>query len=256
MGVVSRFELMKPAGADPSQGLVLRRGELRDYAALAPFHYRVGQPATVCDVLALVDGEGAAVACLVVSRPTLNAWWRMAAWPGEFDGDKRDVARAVNERLRTIARVIVEPRYRGIGLAMRLVREYVREPLTPRTEAVAAMGRVCPFFERAGMVRHERARSRRDEVLLCAIRKEGERPKSLLEHVPRGLKGPLRTWADASRATRGLEDSELGRAAAAALLFPVIAYTSPPSDEGGSCSSLRPSRTLTGCTSGCGGISI
>jgi hypothetical protein len=50
-----------------------------------------------------------------------------------------------------IRRVIVKPRYRGFGLATRLVAETM--PLTgaAMVEAVSVMGRVHPFLERAGM---------------------------------------------------------------------------------------------------------
>ena len=57
----------------------------------------------------------------------------------------------VNRNIRTIARVIIEPRYRGLGLASRLVAETMGLLKVPIIEATAVMGTVNPFFERAGM---------------------------------------------------------------------------------------------------------
>jgi hypothetical protein len=47
--------------------------------------------------------------------------------------------------------VIIEPRFRGLGLASRLVRETMPEMGVPIVEAMAVMGAVNPFFEKAGM---------------------------------------------------------------------------------------------------------
>jgi GNAT superfamily N-acetyltransferase len=62
----------------------------------------------------------------------------------------------LNREFRTISRVIVHPQFRGLGLAVRLVRHALAESETIYVEALAAMGRVHPLFERAGMVRYER----------------------------------------------------------------------------------------------------
>src|SRR5205823_1709377 len=109
-------------------------------------------------------------AVLVVSMPTLNGRWRELAWPGRFcGGDQRACARRLNEEVRTISRVIVEPRWRGLGVATRLVREYLRSPLTEKTEAAAAMGVCCPFFEAAGMRAWRLEPDRRGVRLLGAL---------------------------------------------------------------------------------------
>ncbi len=81
---------------------------------------------------ALVEQQLAGV--LVVSMPTLNGRWRHAAWP-DVDwaaGGRTAAARRLNLRVRTISRVIVEPRCRGMGVATKLVRSYLAGPLTAR----------------------------------------------------------------------------------------------------------------------------
>ena len=59
----------------------------------------------------------------------------------------------VNAHVRTIARVIVHPQFRGLGLAAALVHRVCYECPTRYVEAFAAMADAHPLFERAGMTR-------------------------------------------------------------------------------------------------------
>lgn len=193
---------------------VVGRRELR---SLLRFHYRAGMPATVAMVVGAFErgvlragggvDEPAAVVC--VSYPVLNGPWRNVAWPGEDWGD----ARVVNARVRCLSRVVVEPRYRGVGLASELVRWYLRRPLTRCTESLAAMGGACPFLVAAGMRRVELSRSGRDERLLRDLRGLGLNPARVLcggdvgGGGVRALRAVLLRWAKASKATaRGAAD--------------------------------------------------
>jgi len=151
--VLERFEKIPERRAGDARDIAILKGKYSDYAALARFHYIAGPPATCVRVLTAIDTCSRDTAgVLIVSVPTLNARWRKLLWGERFSsGNKKRDAAAVNESLRTISRVVVDPRYRGLGLATRLVRAYLAQSLTPATEAVAAMGWVCPFFECAGM---------------------------------------------------------------------------------------------------------
>lgn len=136
----------------------IERGLMKDYHALARFHYRPGRPATVAGVWR---------ACYVPAeygKPTQLAAVGVLSWPvpcvrernlvfgltGLRYGQKLAFA---NATLRTISRVIVHPAFRGTGLATRLVRRLIADCPTPYIEALATMGWVNPFFERAGMTR-------------------------------------------------------------------------------------------------------
>lgn len=199
----------------PAEWIEIRTGTPADYAGLAHFHYRAGAPATCVRVLCAHDiaSPGApVVGVLLVSMPVLNGPWRNRLWPGVFDSpDPRRRAASLNAGLRCISRVVVDPRYRGLGVARRLVGAYVRDPLTVRTEAVAAMGRVCPFFARAGMRGVPVPRAARDIRLARLLRSEGIRPWRLmdvaearhaLERSARFVHA-LRMWARTSKQTRG-----------------------------------------------------
>ncbi|MDQ7012966.1 MAG: GNAT family N-acetyltransferase [Planctomycetota bacterium] len=199
-------------------------GTRADYDALAHLHYRGGPPATIARsrdgmpaILTARDEDGRLAGVLVVSMPTLNGSWRSLAWPGAYtSGDKRRDALEINRTLRCISRVIVDPRFRGQGVARTLVRTYLDEPLTPRTEAIAAMGHVCPFFAAAGMTAYPLPPSARDARLLDALASVGLEPWELLES--RGaartldshpwLSREARTWAGGSPSTRRHKDAE------------------------------------------------
>lgn len=200
-------------------------GSPADYASLARFHYLAGAPSRPDRVLAARSAEaGAPIGVLVVSRPTLNGRVRELAWPGRYrTGDKRADARRVNEEVRVISRVVVDPRWRGLGVARRLVRAYLADPLTAATEAIAAMGWLCPFFERAGMVVYELPIVARDARLIDALGHAGLEAHHLIDlEVARRvashawLARELRLWANGSRGTRRLMDGPIEALAAAA----------------------------------------
>ncbi len=146
----------RPPRALVAEPIMIEQGAIADYQSLAHLHYRGPKPATHTLILRAIRTTptlGDLLAgVLVVSMPTLNGAWRDRAWPGFFSsGSKSSNAHRINTYLRCISRVIVEPRSRGLGVASMLVRSYLCSPETPATEAIAAMGSVCPFFERAGM---------------------------------------------------------------------------------------------------------
>ncbi|MEM1423356.1 MAG: hypothetical protein AAGH64_05060, partial [Planctomycetota bacterium] len=199
-------------------------------------------PATIVRVSRAVDtrtGELAGV--LSISMPTLNASWRKAAWEGAFtDANKRIAAQRINEGLRTISRVIVAPEHRARGLAVRMVRAYLRDPITPCTEAIAAMGHACPFFERAGMTPHGTQTRARDRRLLDFLSHAGVRERWRLatpdtalaravDHAGRaGVDRAVRSWATGSRASASSKgdplESLFERACRTIATLPVV-YT-------------------------------
>ncbi|GDX97803.1 hypothetical protein LBMAG48_02070 [Phycisphaerae bacterium] len=185
-------------------------------ARLSPLHYRAGEPATCVALLIARDPWAQLdVGLLQVSMPTLNGSWRAHAWPDVFGPSfarytATSRARTVNMFLRTISRVIVDPRYRGLGVARRLVSAYLDNPITPLTETLAAMGRWCPFFTRAGMREVPWPVSRRDAKFtraLAAHKCEAwqladlDACEKLLRDKPT-LRHALRAWALASKSTR------------------------------------------------------
>jgi hypothetical protein len=57
----------------------------------------------------------------------------------------------LNQELSTISRVVVQPKYRSIGLGAKLIRESMPQAGTPCVEKIAVMVKYNPFAEKAGM---------------------------------------------------------------------------------------------------------
>ena len=175
-------------------GLELTEGSLADYLSLKEHHYRADRPATATRALVLRSatrsvarrfrGEPTGkqtVAVLIESLPSLSCTMRDWALRGRYGNwlAPRQRATLLNREVRVISRVVVHPCWRGIGLAVRLVKAALEKPTTIYTEALAAMGRVNPFFERAGMTAYPRPPHAFDSRLIDAMRSVGLSPNGL-----------------------------------------------------------------------------
>jgi hypothetical protein len=132
-------------------------GNRDDYERLAHYHYRDSKlgPYTAIYTLKPIPTSGLrrqTVGVIVYKMPTPGAELRNVATGGLFAGfDKATQLVLLNKNIRCVSRVIIEPRFRSLGLASRLVRETMPRMGVPIIEAMAVMGLVNPFFEKAGM---------------------------------------------------------------------------------------------------------
>jgi len=138
-------------------------GTLEDYKCLAEFHYRNPKTHPVpirIFVLKRKDGENVGV--IFYSYPPVNVFGRKKAVNRKVD------IKELNKDWATISRVILHPKYRSIGLGIRLVKETL--PLVGRSyiETMAVMARYNPFFEKAGMKKIVERKP--DESILQAVR--------------------------------------------------------------------------------------
>jgi GNAT superfamily N-acetyltransferase len=180
-----------------SQHLSIRAGTTGDYAALKGFHYREGHPGAITRVFAAWYEDAGAVlpqnrsilaGVLVESLPALGCALRSAALPRMFAmKDRRMAAAKLNRDMRTISRVIVHPMFRSTGLAVGLVRHVLQHAQTPYIEALAAMGRVHPFFERAGMTPFDRPPLPEAVRFAAALQREQMAPLHLVDAEAREL---------------------------------------------------------------------
>ena len=220
--------------------ITIEPGTRSDYDALKHHHYRTHDPANIAHILRATRTTHTAqtilAGVLVVAYPTLNARWRTRAYPGRYDTtDTKHNAHRLNNELRTLARVIVEPRSRALGIASKLVRTYLAHPLTPITEAFAAMGAVSPFLARAGMTEYGPHRSTQDLRLLDALHHEHRTPLDLLN--PSTTLTPLLTrelqiWARSKK--HDPNDPSLRTHSATSLIATPLAYahTAHPTPRG------------------------
>ena len=217
--------------------ITITPGTREDLLALQSHHYNSGQPATIASVLRASWNDTLA-GVLVISHPTLNADWREIAFGRHFHvSSKFELARRTNSSIRSISRVIVEPRFRGLGIATRLVRQYLASPLTPCTEAVSVLNAFIPLFERAGMRRLELPPTVRDRILLHHLAEINMTPFDLATVATRSALSPvnkqvlaalhplLLRWGQTHRGTRKLRCSTtLARHAAKSMLLPRVVF--------------------------------
>ncbi len=140
----------------------VRPGSIGDYDLLGRYHYRGGRPAAHKRVYTIrpprLSGTAGLIlppvaGVIVVSPPLLCVRSRNIVTGGRYSvrPRKRSIAR-LNREVESISRVVVHPMFRGMGLAVRLVRHILRTSPAAVVEALAVMGKVHPFFELAGMM--------------------------------------------------------------------------------------------------------
>jgi GNAT superfamily N-acetyltransferase len=143
--------------------LAVSRGNRGDYQRLQRFHHLQRPPATYAAIFrataSLPGPREELAAVLVVSNPVLRCREREAVF-GLDPAHPGTHALWVNRHLLTISRVIVHPRFRGLGLAVALVRAAILACPTPVLEARARIGHALPLFEHAGMTRAPTAADR------------------------------------------------------------------------------------------------
>jgi hypothetical protein len=165
------------------------RGCLDDYQHFAQFHYRDGQPGPVASVFVLkFDGKlgdvnpetSVGVIIYTMASPVLEM--RNVATDNFFaDFDRGTQLALVNKNIRRIGRLIIEPRFRGLGLASHLVRKTMPRMNVPIIEAVAIMGWVNPFLEKAGMTTYPSEQPARTVQLVEAFSLLGIEAEQLIE---------------------------------------------------------------------------
>jgi len=127
------------------------RGSLEDYKQLSHYHYRDSRLTAYAALFALRFADET-IGVIVYTMPSPGLELRNIATGNLFGGfDRATQLALVNKNIRCVGRVIIEPRFRGLGLASRLVHETMPEMGVPVIEAMAVMGLINPFFERAGM---------------------------------------------------------------------------------------------------------
>ena len=184
-----------------------------DYEELSRFHYQPAALGPTRAVYKFIDEHPwrrlatLVVGVIVYGSPPANLAGRNYATGGMFAGlDRTSALSLLNERMVCIRRVIIEPRYRGLGLAGRLVSETM--PLTgaAMVEAVSAMGRTHPFFKRAGMQAFAPPPDAKTERMRAAM--EAVRTDETLWHDSTAVHKKIEQL---SRQSRTFIDSEMGR---------------------------------------------
>ena len=180
---------LKVRDCSVTRGLEVVGGGVDDYKRLAGFHYRESRLGPFAAIFALRADERLGrrlgkrpVGVIVYTMPVVAAELRNTALGNVFVGfDRKTLLALINRNIRCIGRVIIEPRFRGLGLASRLVRETMPMMGVPIVEAMAVMGLVNPFFEKAGMTGYTGGMPARCVQLIEAFSMVGIEKKDLID---------------------------------------------------------------------------
>ncbi|MFQ5712154.1 MAG: hypothetical protein ACE5GD_10320, partial [Candidatus Geothermarchaeales archaeon] len=128
-----------------NQDIDIVEGTMKEYeGTLGHFHYRGRNPFAKKVFKAVLNGKTVG-AIVYVNAGGVCFGRRHVLNIRGFD------YKTINETLARIGRVVVHPRYRSIGLGVRLVRETLPQMNLPFIETIAVMAKYNPFFEHAGM---------------------------------------------------------------------------------------------------------
>jgi hypothetical protein len=141
-----------------THNLKIVEGTRADYESLSYYHYREHNLGPYAAIYTLKGKFRTAenvqtVGIIVYAMPAAGCQMRTVAIPFLSGLDRITRLKLINANIRTISRVIIEPRFRSLGLAARLVKQTLPMLAVPFIEALAVMGQVNPFFEKAGMTR-------------------------------------------------------------------------------------------------------
>ncbi|MBM4102622.1 MAG: hypothetical protein FJ263_01025 [Planctomycetes bacterium] len=156
--------------------LCIERGSMQDYHHLARFHYRCSALGPTAGVWVIRNHKPSRydsnelVAVIVYTYPAPNLAVRNVITQNFFARpDKAAGVSLLNRHVRCISRVIVDPRWRNLGLASWLVRQTMPLLNVVMIESMALMGQFHPFLEKAGLRRFIPPQNPKTEKLIAAM---------------------------------------------------------------------------------------
>ncbi|MEX1232838.1 MAG: hypothetical protein WEB58_21505, partial [Planctomycetaceae bacterium] len=134
-----------------AENLSICAGKKSDWPIFARWHYRGKGLGYVRKVFLLHFGNENVGICLFATPcASLRARNR---YFGIHSRRQNLHLRALNAQVATLARVVLHPTYRGIGVAAAFVRRCCELMPYPWIETLTEMGHINPFFEKAGFTR-------------------------------------------------------------------------------------------------------
>jgi energy-coupling factor transporter ATP-binding protein EcfA2 len=132
--------------------VTIMEGSIEDFRHLEQFHYRKANLTFVRGIYkAVLDNK--IIGVIVYGAPYAALSARRVALPKYSGKMTSKHMRTINRNFVRIWRVVVDPKYRSIGLGIKLVKETLNMVGYPYVEIMAVMGQYNPFAEKAGMYR-------------------------------------------------------------------------------------------------------
>jgi DNA polymerase elongation subunit (family B)/ABC-type lipoprotein export system ATPase subunit len=127
-------------------------GEKADYERLKKFHYRQAALGALKKVYKCTY-QHEVVGVIVVCYPHLALKGRNVALKNTLAKMTKENCEILNRDFDYLARVIILPKFRGIGLSQFMLKEYFKLTDAKYAETLAVMANYNPFFEKAGMTK-------------------------------------------------------------------------------------------------------
>lgn len=135
------------------QEIVIEEGSREDLKMIEEFHYK-GEAKFIALHIYRARHRDSIVGVIVYVSPHVALKARGLTLPFYREvSDRSERLRMVNQSIERIARVIILPKWRGTGLAVRLVKNTLPLPDKPYIESLAVMAKYNPFMEHAGMTK-------------------------------------------------------------------------------------------------------
>lgn len=144
----------RPSGALLEEIAVVR-GRALDYEEFSRWHYLGSGRPGPCELAVLALHDDRPVGIAIFSRTHLLLSARRLALPPVYwpENVSRHGSAALNHDVRLLSRVVVNPRFRGIGVAGKLIAHGLREINVPYVECLSQMGAFAGFLTAAGFRR-------------------------------------------------------------------------------------------------------
>lgn len=133
-------------------------GNYADFKMLKDYHY-IEYPPVAPDQIYKIRGTKETdesfpdpMAVIVFSMPIVNLHGRTTATSGYFRKPRTDIGklRLVNKKIRYISRIIVDPRFRKLGLATWILKDTLSRQTVPIVETLTPIDFTNKVFQREG----------------------------------------------------------------------------------------------------------
>ncbi|MCX7703174.1 MAG: ATP-binding cassette domain-containing protein [Planctomycetota bacterium] len=134
--------------------LRVREGRLSDWKRFAHFHYK-SHSTGIVDKIFILTLDGEPIGVVVYAYPMGDLKLRNIVTGGRYSGSglTRGVRKhLLNDEVRVVQRIVIDPRFRGLGLASALLRSTMPLLSVRLIECLAVMGGYSKFLEKAGFV--------------------------------------------------------------------------------------------------------
>lgn len=133
-------------------------GTVADYKNLAKYHYIASPPSPPDQIYKIVgkkpnhDAWPDPIAIIMYSMPMINLRARTRATNGYFRKPKTEIGklRIVNQEIRYISRIIVDPRFQKCGFATWLLKDTLERQTVPIVETSTPIDFTNKMFQKAG----------------------------------------------------------------------------------------------------------